>query len=204
MNGGCICVPSSPRSIPSANSFRTAHTERTAGFGDTVLGSRRGAPAIRRPARGSVPVRRSSSRRPFSASSVRTPGRSALMSAPRCWASTSSPTDSCSMVQGRRRRHENEPDERCLQLHLLVRTTDGPSARSRAFRWIGKRPPMKRVAFSIGPQVGQVCGCGGIPTLVQMQVQYYAGPSQRWRSEVGYSTPADPDDPCPDQQRSSS
>jgi hypothetical protein len=31
-----------------------------------------------------------------------------------------------------------------------------------------------RVAFGIGPQVGKVCKCGGMPTLVQMQVQYYA------------------------------
>jgi hypothetical protein len=34
-------------------------------------------------------------------------------------------------------------------------------------------PADNRVAFSIGPQVGKVCRCGGIPTLVQMQVQYY-------------------------------
>ena len=31
-----------------------------------------------------------------------------------------------------------------------------------------------RVAFSIGPQVGMVCRCGGTPTLFQLQVQYYA------------------------------
>jgi hypothetical protein len=35
-------------------------------------------------------------------------------------------------------------------------------------------PVDNRVAFSIGPQVGKICRCGGIPTLVQMQVQYYA------------------------------
>jgi hypothetical protein len=29
------------------------------------------------------------------------------------------------------------------------------------------------VAFSIGPQVGKICRCGGMPTLLQVQVQYY-------------------------------
>jgi hypothetical protein len=31
-----------------------------------------------------------------------------------------------------------------------------------------------RVAFAIGPQVGMVCRCGGMPTLFQVQFQYYA------------------------------
>ena len=30
-----------------------------------------------------------------------------------------------------------------------------------------------RVAFSIGPQIGKLCKCGGLPTLFQVQVQYY-------------------------------
>jgi hypothetical protein len=30
-----------------------------------------------------------------------------------------------------------------------------------------------RVAFSIGPQIGKLCRCGGTPTLFQLQVQYY-------------------------------
>jgi hypothetical protein len=31
-----------------------------------------------------------------------------------------------------------------------------------------------RVALSIGPQIGKLCRCGGLPTLFQLQVQYYA------------------------------
>lgn len=30
-----------------------------------------------------------------------------------------------------------------------------------------------RAAFSIGPQIGKLCRCGGTPTLFQLQVQYY-------------------------------
>ena len=35
-------------------------------------------------------------------------------------------------------------------------------------------PEDNRVAFSIGPQIGKLCRCGGMPTLFQLQVQYYA------------------------------
>ena len=35
-------------------------------------------------------------------------------------------------------------------------------------------PEDNRVAFSIGPQIGKLCRCGGLPTLFQLQVQYYA------------------------------
>ena len=31
-----------------------------------------------------------------------------------------------------------------------------------------------RTLLSIGPQVGKLCKCGGLPTLMQVQVQYYA------------------------------
>jgi hypothetical protein len=31
-----------------------------------------------------------------------------------------------------------------------------------------------QTVFSIGPQVGKLCKCGGLPTLMQVQVQYYA------------------------------
>jgi hypothetical protein len=35
-----------------------------------------------------------------------------------------------------------------------------------------------RVAFAIGPQIGKLCRCGGTPTLFQLQVEYYpVGPS---------------------------
>jgi hypothetical protein len=34
-------------------------------------------------------------------------------------------------------------------------------------------PEDNRVAFSIGPQIGKLCRCGGTPTLFQLQVQYY-------------------------------
>ena len=37
-----------------------------------------------------------------------------------------------------------------------------------------KAPEDNRVAFSIGPQIGKLCRCGGLPTLFQLQVQYYA------------------------------
>jgi hypothetical protein len=31
----------------------------------------------------------------------------------------------------------------------------------------------ERGAFGMGPQVGKMCKCGGLPTLLQLQVQYY-------------------------------
>ena len=34
-------------------------------------------------------------------------------------------------------------------------------------------PEDNRVAFAIGPQMGKLCRCGGLPTLFQLQVQYY-------------------------------
>jgi hypothetical protein len=34
-------------------------------------------------------------------------------------------------------------------------------------------PEDNRVAFSIGPQIGKLCRCGGLPTLFQVQVEYY-------------------------------
>ena len=36
-----------------------------------------------------------------------------------------------------------------------------------------KAPKDNRAAFSIGPQIGKLCRCGGVPTLLQLQVQYY-------------------------------
>ena len=35
-------------------------------------------------------------------------------------------------------------------------------------------PEDNRVVFSIGPQIGKLCRCGGLPTLFQLQVEYYA------------------------------
>jgi hypothetical protein len=34
-------------------------------------------------------------------------------------------------------------------------------------------PEDNRVAFAIGPQIGKLCRCGGMPTLFQVQVEYY-------------------------------
>jgi hypothetical protein len=34
-------------------------------------------------------------------------------------------------------------------------------------------PEDNRVAFAIGPQIGKLCRCGGMPTLFQLQVEYY-------------------------------
>ena len=31
----------------------------------------------------------------------------------------------------------------------------------------------ERGTFGMGPQVGKMCRCGGLPTLLQLQVQYY-------------------------------
>ena len=52
-----------------------------------------------------------------------------------------------------------------------------------------------RVAFSIGPQIGKLCRCGGTPTLFQLQVQSYpvrpdvAGP--KWNIQL-QATPTIP------------
>jgi len=37
----------------------------------------------------------------------------------------------------------------------------------------GKARDDQGVAFSLGPQLGKMCKCGGLPTLFQLQVQYY-------------------------------
>ena len=56
-------------------------------------------------------------------------------------------------------------------------------------------PEGNRVAFSIGPQIGKLCRCGGLPTLFQVQVQYYpvrpdvAGP--KWNIQL-QATPTIP------------
>jgi hypothetical protein len=36
-----------------------------------------------------------------------------------------------------------------------------------------KAPGGERGTFGMGPQVGKMCKCGGLPTLLQLQVQYY-------------------------------
>jgi hypothetical protein len=57
-------------------------------------------------------------------------------------------------------------------------------------------PGDQGVAFSIGPQVGKICRCGGLPTLVQVQVQYYpvrasvGGPKWNIQLQVTPTIPA--------------
>jgi len=53
-----------------------------------------------------------------------------------------------------------------------------------------------RAAFSIGPQVGKLCTCGGLPTLVQAQFQFYpvspsvGGPKWNLQLQVTPTIPA--------------
>jgi hypothetical protein len=53
-----------------------------------------------------------------------------------------------------------------------------------------------RVAFSIGPQIGKLCRCGSTPTLFQVQVQYYpvrpdfAGPTWNIQLQATPTIPA--------------
>ena len=58
----------------------------------------------------------------------------------------------------------------------------------------------ERGTFGMGPQVGKMCKCGGLPTLFQLQVQYLPDSSRRRRSEVEYSAASDADDPGPHQE----
>ena len=57
-------------------------------------------------------------------------------------------------------------------------------------------PEDNRVAFSIGPQIGKLCRCGHIPTLFQLQVQYYpvrptvSGPKWNIQLQVTPTIPA--------------
>jgi len=57
-------------------------------------------------------------------------------------------------------------------------------------------PEDNRVAFSIGPQIGKLCRCGGLPTLFQVQVQYYpvrpdvAGPTWNIQLQATPTIPA--------------
>ena len=52
------------------------------------------------------------------------------------------------------------------------------------------------VTFSIGPQVGKLCKCGGTPTLFQVQFEYYpvrpdvAGPTWNIQLQVTPTIPA--------------
>jgi hypothetical protein len=52
------------------------------------------------------------------------------------------------------------------------------------------------VAFSVGPQIGKMCTCGGAPTLFQLQVEYYpvrpgvAGPTWSIQLQVTPTIPA--------------
>ena len=61
-------------------------------------------------------------------------------------------------------------------------------------------PEDNRVAFSIGPQIGKLCRCGGLPTLFQVQVQYLPRSSGRRRPEVEHSAASDSDDSGPHQE----
>ena len=63
-----------------------------------------------------------------------------------------------------------------------------------------KAPGGERGTFGLGPQVGKMCKCGGLPTLLQLQVQYLSDSSRRRRSEVEYSAASDSDDPGPHQE----
>jgi hypothetical protein len=52
-----------------------------------------------------------------------------------------------------------------------------------------------RVALSIGPQIGKLCRCGRMPTLFQLQVQYYtvrpSGSGPKWNIQL-QATPTIP------------
>jgi hypothetical protein len=54
----------------------------------------------------------------------------------------------------------------------------------------------ERGTFGIGPQVGKMCRCGGLPTLIQLQVQYYpirpdvGGPKWNIQLQVTPTIPA--------------
>jgi Putative MetA-pathway of phenol degradation len=57
-------------------------------------------------------------------------------------------------------------------------------------------PEDNRVAFAIGPQIGKLCRCGGTPTLFQLQAQYYpvrpsvGGPKWNIQLQVTPTIPA--------------
>ena len=59
-----------------------------------------------------------------------------------------------------------------------------------------KAPGGERGTFAIGPQVGKICRCGGLPTLFQVQVQYYpirpnvAGPTWNIQLQATPTIPA--------------
>ena len=48
--------------------------------------------------------------------------------------------------------------------------------------------------FGIGPQVGKMCRCGGLPTLFQVQVQVLPDSSKRRRSDLEHSAASDAND----------
>jgi hypothetical protein len=51
-----------------------------------------------------------------------------------------------------------------------------------------KAPAGERATFPIGPQIGKMCKCGGTPTLIQVQAQYYpihaSGLRPKWNFQL--------------------
>ena len=67
---------------------------------------------------------------------------------------------------------------------------------SRSFRWIGRRTEVSEGRSGSGRRWAEVCKCGGLPTLSQLQVQSY--PIRPiWAVKVEYPAASESDNPCP-------
>ena len=172
---------------------QSAQNERTVGFGDTVL-----AFALPRSLLGGRLTVGAGPTFIFPTASkdcsARTHGSWGLMRAPPFSARTSSLRLRAAMVQGRgRRRDTNHMNGTFNFTYMLANGFTIGTQPNLSVDW--EAPEDNRVAFSIGPQIGKLCRCGGTPTLFQVQVQYYpvrpnvAGP--KWNIQL-QATPTIP------------
>ena len=184
--------------VPVANSIpyvdQRGQDERTTGFGDTVLALCAAAFAPRRPAHG----RRSAPTFIFPTASTDLLSQHTWQVGPDAGAVLLGKHfigyALHAMVQDRRRRPGHQPAERNLQLHVLF-----------ANGWtLGTQPQLsvdwearggERGTFGLGPQLGKMCKCGGLPTLLQLQVQFYPirpdGGGPKWNIQL-QATPTIP------------
>ena len=151
---------------------QNGHSERTAGFGDTVLGI-----AAARPLFGGRVVLGAGPTFAFPTASERELGQDTWQIGPDVGATVLGRNFiAYAFVQqwfkvGGDGRDTNQMNGVFNFTYTLANGFTIGTQPSLSVNW--EAPEDNRVAFSIGPQVGKLCRCGGTPTLFQLQVQYY-------------------------------
>jgi len=174
---------------------QNGHSARTAGFGDTVLGV-----AAARPLFGGRLVVGAGPTFVFPTASERELGQDAWQAGPDVGATLLGKNFiAYAFVQqwfkaGGDGRDTNQMNGVFNFTYTLANGFTIGTQPSLSVDW--KAPQDDRVAFSIGPQIGKLCRCGGTPTLLQLQVQYYpvrpdvSGPKWNIQLQVTPTIPA--------------